>query len=227
MNIKAIGTKLVSPIKKLKQIHLERKLARFEKNMAKMDAACDEFLLKNDPKLLEKREAVAAFVNKRAGLKPLNLSYDKPQYSLLSGEKAGNLIDRCGDNLEQIKDLYGDYGLAYYAKLSPRRLIKDTSKDVFETGYQDDLTIAGSFREYFISNQKGSLTDVEKRFGKAGSVMYNHFQKLGFVKTGVSLEDNVLHYSYSTSSFGKRQIEHSLGLEKLANSADHILEVLK
>lgn len=226
MNIKAIGSKIISPIKKLKQIHLERKLARFEKKMAKMDAACDEFLLQNDPKLLEKREAVAAFLNKTR-LKPLNLSYDKPNYTILSGEKAGNLIDRCGDNLEQIKDLYGDYGLAYYAKLSPKRLIKDAPKDIVETGYKEDLTISGSFSEYFVTNQRGSVADIEQRFGKAGSVMYKHFQKLGFVKTGISLENNAIQASYSTSPFGQEQISHRLNLEKLANASDNILQLLK
>ena len=218
MLIQKIGAKIISPIKKLHKMRLDKKMAKLEANMAEVERLHDEFLLKEDPRLLEKREAVMNLV-KKTFFKAANKSGFQPNFGLLASEKSENLINRCGDDVEQIKALYGNYGLAQYAKVTPSKLLDKTNSKIFDYGYEEGKSIRYAFDEYLLNNEAGSLTDLEERFGQAGNILYNHCSKLGFVKTGFN--------SYKLSSFGKRQIEHSLGLEKLANSADHILEVLK
>jgi len=219
MLIQKIGAKIISPIRKLHKMRLDKKLAKMEANMAEVERLHDEFLLKDDPKLLEKREAVKNLVDKGPLFKAANKSGFQPNFGLLASEKSEILIDRCGDDVEQIKALYGNYGLAQYAHLSPSKLLDKSNSKIFDYGYEEGKSIRYAFDEFLLNNESGSLTDIEQRFGQAGDVLYNHCSKLGFVKTGFN--------SYKLSPFGKDQLGIHHSMERLEPTLDSILNTLQ
>jgi len=219
MLIQKIGAKIITPIKKLHKMRLDKKMAKLEANMAEVERLHDEFLLKDDPKLLEKREAVMNLVNKGPFFKAANKSGFQPNFGLLASEKSEILIDRCGDDVEQIKALYGNYGLAQYAKVTPAKLLDKSNSNIFDYGYEEGKSIRYAFDEYLLNNEAGSLTDIQQRFGQAGDVLYNHCSKLGFVKTGFN--------SYKLSPFGKDQLGIHHSMERLEPTLDSILSALE
>jgi len=77
-----------------------------------------------------------------------------------------DILAKCGDNLELITRTLGKYGLELYGNLPQGSTITNKKEGVCETGYWskfDDLNT--NFMSYLLFNPKGTLTQLEERFG--------------------------------------------------------------
>ncbi len=192
--MKILGIRnLISP-RVWRQKISERRLAKLQRIADEADA----FILKNHPELVGRRQAVEEFL--KAPKKPYEIKEkDVPDFRYLLSTPIEVLLGKCDDNLPKIKALYGDYGLAKYAELTPAKIVDETRNQnpntILETGYISGQSFSFSFNEYMLINKYIGFQELNDRFGACGNAIYDAYRNLGFTKTGF--------YSFQLSSFGK------------------------
>lgn len=154
----------------------------------------ESFVLEPNSELATKRKLVLDYIS---GKKPADKT--KPPISfeeIIRSDNTQHCIDLCGNNVGMIDNIFGHYGLALFANISPAKIMKNSSSKIKEVKYCPDQSVRDTFNSYLLCNKSGNFADIGKRFGSCGAKMFNDASDLGYIKTGV-------FGSYKLTEFGK------------------------
>ena len=113
---------------------------------------------------------------------------------LYNNESIKGIIRRCNNNPELIYRVTGKYGLELYGGLEIGSTLKDSKTGIIETGYfAPDSSIWNNFINYIYYNQKGTLADIDERFGEHASSYY--FDSLGEIDVGLVAYEKIHDYN--------------------------------
>ena len=142
--------------------------------------------------LAERGQAVLQYVEKgcpktKEGEKLFNEMFTPEIYDLYRMcVRVEDILAMCGDNLELITRALGKYGLELYGNLPQGSTITNKKEGIRETGYWskfDDLNT--NFMNYLLFNPKGTLTQLEERFGNHSPLWLDRMRMADQVSAGL------------------------------------------
>lgn len=148
--------------------------------------------LKTVKPLKERGKAVLQYIKQgcpktKEGEKIFNEMFTPEIYDLYRMcVRVENILAQCGDNLEVIMRALGKYGLELYGNLPQGSTITNKTEGIRETGYWskfDDLNT--NFMSYLLFNPKGTLTQLEERFGSHSPLWLDRMETTGQVSVGL------------------------------------------
>lgn len=163
-----------------------------------VEMGTDNFVL-NNPELIEKRRAVVKYLNESNPVTQAMKQIQDPEkigdynIDVLYNNKIKDILGLCGDDLYEIDSALGLYGLAAYAEVKPETIIKDRNPRIKEIGY-GDTSFKNCFYTYLLANENTPINDLDSRFGRMGTSLYEDCSINKFVKTG---------YNYKLTDLGK------------------------